>query len=430
VVLVNSDDPFDDVQQPRLAAADAQLPLVGLMRRMPPGSRFSQFNSVGPVDHRLQALKAAIQEAGDCKLAIVDDLARFVRDGLGKVTRGDLMLALERLRCIAAECHVALIVVWRLERIGRATARYLETFLPAAAMAWLVGNDPYRPQQRWVVSLKNHFGPPPEPMAFHIADNRVVWDEPPSSVPADVMAAFVRKSDRRLADGPVEANELFADAEAFGFSRRTVRRALVDLGLKPKKLGNDGPWCWSVGSGGQHPEGTRGDREELASEVERTEDGLPRPSRPNNCNKTAWEGHPPDGAVPSAINQGSACGASGLPSGEPFEDGQLAHKNNIEDERGTTDGTGTVPATSEDGQLTREVVADVPADCAEYDEIHIGTSDEDKIVLLVLHPKVAGATFSVEDGQLGAAKGSGDPKRASVQGSGSNERSVTKTSGP
>jgi hypothetical protein len=181
------------VQQPRLAVAEAQLPLVGLMRRMPPGSRFSQFNSVGPICDRLQALKAAIKEAGDCKLAIVDDLAHFVRDGLGKVTRGDLTLALGALKSIAGECHVAILVVWRLERTGRSTAKYLETFLPSAAMAWLVGNDPYSREQRWVVSLKNHFGPPCEPMAFHIADNRVVWDEPPSSVPADVMAAFVRR---------------------------------------------------------------------------------------------------------------------------------------------------------------------------------------------------------------------------------------------
>ena len=67
--------------------------MVGLMRRMPPGSRFQQFNSVGPIEERLRSLKTAIQEAGDCKPAIVDDLARFVRDGLGKVTRADLMLA-------------------------------------------------------------------------------------------------------------------------------------------------------------------------------------------------------------------------------------------------------------------------------------------------------------------------------------------------
>ncbi|HET6880781.1 MAG TPA: AAA family ATPase, partial [Pirellulales bacterium] len=218
VVYANSDDSFLDVQRPRLAAAEAQLPMVGLIRRMPPGSRFQQFNSVGPVEERLRSLKTAIQEAGDCKLAIVDDLARFVRDGLGKVCRSDLMLALESLKCLAAECRVAMIVVWRLERTARATARYLETFLPAAATAWLVGGDPYGRDTRWVVSLKNQFGPPPAPMAFHIADNRVVWDTPPKNVPADVTAAFVRKSERRLerehagrwalarlADGPVEA---------------------------------------------------------------------------------------------------------------------------------------------------------------------------------------------------------------------------------
>jgi hypothetical protein len=141
VVFVNSDDAMLDVQRPRLAAANAQMTHVGLMRRMPPGSRFSQFNAVGPIEERLRSLKTAIQEAGDCKLAIVDDLARFVRDGLGKVTRADLMLALENLRCLAAECDVAMVVVWRLERTGRATARYLETFLPTAGRHGVAGGQ-------------------------------------------------------------------------------------------------------------------------------------------------------------------------------------------------------------------------------------------------------------------------------------------------
>ena len=388
VVYVNSDDSFVDVQQPRLAAAEAQLPLVGLMRRMPPGSRFTQFNSVGPVDDRLRALEAAVKEAGDCKLAIVDDLARFVRNGLGKVTRADLTLALDRLKCIAGECNVAVVVVWPLERTGRSSARYLESFLPTAAMAWLVGNDPYRSGQRWAVALKNHFGPLPAPMAFRIADNRVVWDEPPPTVPAEVTAAFVRKSDRRLereqagrwalerlADGPVEADVLFDDAEAFGFSRRTLRRALVDLGLKPAKSGNDGPWCWGLG---ERVQGSGFGVQEVAERTGHEEQGIQNPK--------------------SKIQNLAACG---------FEDGQLATADTTDPappptERDAADGTETAPAAFEDGQLEDTQDAEESADDADFDEINVGAGDDDKIVIVVLRSDAPGAGVSVEDGQLGA----------------------------
>lgn len=69
-LIVNSDDGFAEVQQPRLAAAQANMPNVGLMRRLPPGSRFSQIHSVGPITDRLQAVSAAVKQAGDCRLVI------------------------------------------------------------------------------------------------------------------------------------------------------------------------------------------------------------------------------------------------------------------------------------------------------------------------------------------------------------------------
>src|SRR5690348_14964026 len=71
VVIVNSDDSFLDVQQPRLATAQAQLGHVRLIRRMPPGGRYPLPLSVGAVEERIKAVEAAVKEAGDCKLCII-----------------------------------------------------------------------------------------------------------------------------------------------------------------------------------------------------------------------------------------------------------------------------------------------------------------------------------------------------------------------
>ncbi|HVA46127.1 MAG TPA: AAA family ATPase [Pirellulales bacterium] len=414
VIVVNSDDGFVDVQQPRLAAAQANMPNVGLMRRLPPGSRFSQIHSVGPVTDRLQALKAAVKEAGDCRLVIVDDLARFVRTGSGKINRADLLLALDSLKCIAGECHVAMVVVWRLERTGRATAKYLETFLPASAMAWLVGSDPYRDGLRWAVPLKNHFGPLPGPMAFRIERNNVVWQRPPDVLPADVTAAFLRKSDRRLereqagkwalarlAEGPVEARVLFDDASAFGFRDRTLRRALGELGLKPAKCGNDGPWLWGL-------------ERVQTGEVEstKTQDQSPKTSDSIQNHGTAWEGHPPE---------------------TPFEDGQLAPESAPRAHlmgrvvEATCDDDGRMAlmfvandepveeGRAEDGQLVTNCEMQIgnreeaetpiqnrkskiqnPED-DDFDETDVGLTEDDKITIVVLHPSAPGAEVSAVD---------------------------------
>jgi len=422
VVLVNSDDAFAEVQQPRLAAADANLTHVGLMRRLPPGSRYSQTSLVGPVMNRLQAVKEAVQEAGDCKLVIVDDLARFVRNGLGKVTRADLLLAIDGLRCIAGECDVAVVVVWRLERTGRTAARMLENLLPSAAMAWLVGNDPYRPRLRWAVALRCHFGPLPGPMAFHIEDHSVVWESPPDTVPADVMAAFVRKSERRLereqagrwalerlADGPVEANTLFDDGEAFGFSPRTLRRALGDLGLKPKKQGNDGPWCWALKA-----EGKRQKSEEREQEECQRVEVVGSPSAESG-DGTAWEGHPPmpseDGQL--ATNEEAVRAATTLSPASSQKERENCANSPVT--AATADGTRSVPATLvEDGQLATNEEAvraattltpslsepeseDYPPSLAEFPITDASTCDNDRITIVVLRPSSPGAELSAVD---------------------------------
>jgi hypothetical protein len=430
-IIVNSDDGFAEVQQPRLAAAQANMPNVGLMRRLPPGSRFSQIHSVGPVTDRLAALKAAIKEAGDCRLAIVDDLARFVRTGLGKVTRADLLLALESLKCIAGECNVAMVVVWRLERTGRASARHLESFLPAAAMAWLVAGDPNRDGLRWAVQLKNHFGPLGDPLAFRINDGNVVWQPPPDVVPADVTGAFVRKSDRRLereaagkwalarmAEGPVEADVLWQDAEALGFSRRTLRRALADLGLKPTKCGNDGPWMWFLKAEGRRQKAV-GDEQSVMGEGQGD-----RETRGHG--EATAEG----GRQKVEEGLGEADRASVRDSAESYCKSQIANCKFQNDASGSGQGSGDRSPTtktqdlspktsainpkskienpkSEDGQLAP--ISDASAEPQggppeasqnppdDFGKTDAGQTERDMVTIVVLHPNVPGAEVTALD---------------------------------
>jgi hypothetical protein len=49
-----------------------------------------------------------------------------------------------------------------------------------------------------------------------------------------------------LAGGPMNAPQVFRDAEAHGYSKRQMQRACKRLGIKPKKVGMFGGWKWAL----------------------------------------------------------------------------------------------------------------------------------------------------------------------------------------
>jgi hypothetical protein len=62
---------------------------------------------------------------------------------------------------------------------------------------------------------------------------------------------------QQLTNGPKPAGDILDDAEAQGFSIRTVRRAFDELGGKRTKGGFNGGWIWSIPEGDtEHAEHT------------------------------------------------------------------------------------------------------------------------------------------------------------------------------
>ena len=48
-----------------------------------------------------------------------------------------------------------------------------------------------------------------------------------------------------LSDGPMKEREVHKEAQQVGISRKTLRMALLELGIKPKKIGfNPSYWIW------------------------------------------------------------------------------------------------------------------------------------------------------------------------------------------
>lgn len=125
-------------------------------------------------------------------------------------------------------------------------------------------------ERRLLLHAKNNLAAPPQGLAFSlqqtivgepgkgIVASRVDWERDPVTItanealaaesgsaghrPSEEAESFLREL---LADGPVPAKQVKADAEAAGLTWATVRRAKERLGIKPHKAGMDAGWVWS-----------------------------------------------------------------------------------------------------------------------------------------------------------------------------------------
>jgi hypothetical protein len=105
----------------------------------------------------------------------------------------------------------------------------------------------------------------PDGLAYRIVKGAVAWESETVKMHADdafaaEMAATEKKSPHRgserreavewlteqLATGPVAATDIIDLGEQFGFSKRTLQRALTTIGGDRRKESFDGSWMWSL----------------------------------------------------------------------------------------------------------------------------------------------------------------------------------------
>ncbi|HVA48069.1 MAG TPA: AAA family ATPase [Pirellulales bacterium] len=251
VVVAHSDRHLNAVVKRRLMAAGAGPRQVALINAdaEPP-------QAVTPAETLIAKLESALAQLADCSLVVIDDLRGWLRQP-GPRAEGPAD-ALDQLAELAARRQIAVVVVWPLEKGGRAgTNRMLESLLAAAPLVWLLARDPYRPEIRLAACAQNRLGRTADSLAFRIEDDRLRWQTEPRPVTADdLLAASARTVDRPerrqagkwlldlLAEGPIEAQRLWEEVRLCHLAERTVRRAAAELGLHPTKAGQGGPWLW------------------------------------------------------------------------------------------------------------------------------------------------------------------------------------------
>jgi hypothetical protein len=137
-------------------------------------------------------------------------------------------------------------------------------FAAAARAVWAITKDPADAERRLFLPAKLNLAREPDGLAYRIVDDRVVWEYEPVKMHADEAfeaeaASAAGKTNRgaerreaaawlreQLAGGPKPASEVIELGEQDGFTKRTLQRALKEVGGERTKDAFNGPWLWSL----------------------------------------------------------------------------------------------------------------------------------------------------------------------------------------
>jgi hypothetical protein len=281
--LTAEDDPADTLR-PRLDAAGADVTRVHIIDGTVRGytGEGEGWSRVFSLQDDLKALSDKLAELFGVAALIIDPISAYLGDA-DSHKNAEVRGLLTPLGELAARHDVAIIAVSHLNKAAGSAEAMMRVsgslaFVAAARGVYLVAPDPDDKARRLFLPMKNNIGPDIMGLAYRIEGatiqskagtlhtSRVAWDTSAVSVTADELmqpAATQKVSavdeaaewlQGVLADGPRSSSDIFGQAEAEGFSERTVKRAKKKLGIETAKAGMSGGWCWQLPKGARSSE--------------------------------------------------------------------------------------------------------------------------------------------------------------------------------
>jgi putative DNA primase/helicase len=264
IFLSAEDDPADTIR-PRLDAAGADVSRVHVLEAVrvqhASGSLTEKtFN----LETDIAVLEGALREHPDVRLIVIDPLSAYL-GGVDSHSNAEVRGMLTPLVALAGRFGVAVLCVTHLRKsAGAAIYRAISSiaFAAAARAVWAVASDPEDGEHRLLLAVKQNLSASAGGLAFRIETlnnvPRLAWEPGTVALAANDVLGNVEmqdQSERReakewlkdfLADGPVAAKKIQAEAKAAGFSLMTVRRAKEALSVVASKSGYQGAWEWQL----------------------------------------------------------------------------------------------------------------------------------------------------------------------------------------
>jgi hypothetical protein len=218
----------------------------------------------------LDALVAEIEELPRCRALLIDPVSAFMGDA-DSHNNADVRGVLAPLADAASRLRVAVLLIGHLNKTTSQTSALHRAggslaFVAAARAAWLVTKDTNDPGRRLFLPAKNNLAEDRTGLAYRIVPGaggapRLAWEPDlitdiaadealagtggTKAKPREEAAAWLQA---RLANGPVDAKAVWAEAKALGFAEKTLKRAKQQLQVESyrEKGRLDGQWFWQL----------------------------------------------------------------------------------------------------------------------------------------------------------------------------------------
>ncbi len=269
VIFICAEDDPADTLRPRLDAHGADVRrthLLSMVRRTTAEGR--TYDAAFTLND-IEPLERCLQMHPDCRLVVVDPIGSYLGSGTDSYRDSDVRLLLDPVARLAEQYGPAvLLVAHRRKNAAVAHADDLalgsRAFTGVARSVWHLIRDPKDRDRRLLLPGKNNLAAEGQGLAFTIAGDppAVCWQtEAVDMTATDALAAETAGAESArdrpardeaqswladlLADGPVPTAEIREEAEAAGFSWRTIQRARNILSIEAIRR-RDSTWLWKL----------------------------------------------------------------------------------------------------------------------------------------------------------------------------------------
>jgi len=260
-VILALEDGLADTIVPRLEAAGGDTSRVVALQGVADAKGCLRFPTIADVDHIARACDEV-----QARLLAIDPLMAYMGD-VNSWKDQDIRQGMAPLVRMVEKKNVATMVIRHLNKSSTSHSVYRGGgsigFIGLARVGLLIAKDPENDDRRILAGIKSNLAPLPPSLSYTINNcgdtPKLAWGGT-SSHTADALLAGPQTPEEKsafdeakeflldiLAEGIVNANEIFRDAKRAGISEKTLRRAKRSLAIRSEKSEFGGGWLWSLG---------------------------------------------------------------------------------------------------------------------------------------------------------------------------------------
>lgn len=261
VLFASYEDEAADTILPRLETLGANLGRIHVVSGVNKEGQQRVFtaNDIDSLDNKLR-------NNPQIKLVVIDPVSAWIGSGTDEYRQNEVRTILERLRTLASDHNIAVVIVTHLRKASADKA--LDRFQGSGAYVQLVRSallaapDPDNEQYCVLFHVKHNLTKKAPTLNYQIDENGYfIWigeregelsdeqlagsEHEEEHTAKDEAKDFLQKT---LADGAMPAKQVMAEAQQMNIKETTLKRAKKKLGVKSERsgFGSSGVWLWEL----------------------------------------------------------------------------------------------------------------------------------------------------------------------------------------